>query len=180
LNSGTLLHLKITEVSDKCVGIDIDQESILWLAEHGVDNIELRDVHDLDQCAFEADVIVFGETIEHLANPGECLASLHRFMGDSAELIISTPNCLGLWLVTQSLRNFEKIHDDHLIGFTPGLLAQILQRHGFEIAQFYFTFLPGSRSYWWQWLWRHLAKIRPGVAETLCVVSYKSARKDGN
>ncbi|WP_218932958.1 class I SAM-dependent methyltransferase [Roseimaritima multifibrata] len=176
LNSGMLLHTKITEVAGECLGIDIDQESIDLLRKRGIDNIELRNLHDLDHSSFDADVIVFGETIEHLENPGECLASLHRYMGESAQLIVSTPNCFGLWLFTQSLRNFEKLHDDHQIGFTLGLLSQHLNRFGFKIDQFYFTFLPRAKSKWWRNCWRGIAKVRPGVAETLCVVCSKNQR----
>jgi hypothetical protein len=174
LELSTLLHTKITDVASECLGIDIDRKSIDLLRDKGVNNIEFRDMYDLDKSKFDADVIVLGETIEHLVNPGECLASLHRYMGDSAQLIVSTPNCLGLWLFTQALRNFEKIHDDHQIGFTLGLLSQHLHRSGFEIHQFYFTFLPRDKTHWWRHCWRRIARFRPGLAETLCVICSKN------
>ncbi len=123
LQSGLLLHAQLCKVASTCSGIDIDRESIDWLVNQGFSNVEFLDMHQLDQSTFNAEVVVFGETIEHLSNPGECLASLHRYMRESSQLVLSTPNCYGLWLVSQSLRNFEKIHDDHRVGFTYGLLC---------------------------------------------------------
>jgi hypothetical protein len=65
------------------------------------------------------------------------------------------------------LRGRETIHSDHLLGFSPGLLMQAMQRFGFEIVDCNMTFLPRSVEGWKKKLWKALARFRFGWSETI-------------
>lgn len=168
--SGTLLHKRLSTVASELLGIDIDEEASNWLNDRGLPRIVAADITDAANMRFAPDVIVFGETIEHVANIGTCLENLKRCMTPSTKLLISTPNCYHLWFTSMVLRNHEVIHDDHKVGFSYGLLRQLLESQGLTVCDFYFTFLPREHYSWWRRLWYRLSVIRCGFAETMLAV----------
>lgn len=170
LDAGLLHHEHISAVATECVGIDIDEPAIRELAERGIRNIRYHDMNALQDLAFEPDVIVFGETIEHLQNIQTCLESLKRVMSDETRLIISTPNCCSFHFAAMAALNFEAIHGGHTVGFTYGLLTQLIRANGMEVDDFYFAFLPRRRRPWWLRIWQLAARLRPGFSETLLAI----------
>jgi len=169
LNEETLLHKKLMDVSDNVVGVDLDREAIDLLAQHGIDNILHGDMNELQELGMQPDVIVFGETIEHLQNVATCLTNLKKVMAPHTLLVISTPNCYAVLWTVMVLLNFESIHDDHKLGFSYGLLRQMLAANGLEIVEFCFTYLDRYKLAWWQRAWRICGRLRRGFAETLLV-----------
>jgi SAM-dependent methyltransferase len=179
LEDGTLLHTKLTGVAAELLGIDIDQSAIDLLAQRGVHNIVNLDMNEVHEIRLAPEVILLGETIEHLENIGTCLANLRRIMGPDTLLVISIPNCYAILWTAMVLLDFESIHDDHKVGFSYGLLRQLLTANGFEIVDFCFTYLDRARLAWWQQAWRLAGRLRRGFAETLlfvCRVAPASAR----
>jgi len=170
LQEGTLLHKKLMEVSDEVTGIDLDQTAVSLLARHGIDNILHLDMDRLHELNATPDVIVLGETIEHLQNVSTCLTSLKQVMAPHTLLVISTPNCYAVLWTVMVLLNFESIHDDHKLAFSYGLLHQMLRANGLEIVDFCFTYLERARLAWWRRVWRLCGRLRKGFAETLLVV----------
>ena len=71
-------------------------------AEAGRAHCELMVIADLDreipglEGAF--DVIVYGDVLEHLANPLRVLTALNRFLAPDGEVLISIPNVAHLWI----------------------------------------------------------------------------------
>lgn len=170
LSQGLLLHERLGRVASDLVGVEIDEDAVRLLADRGFTNIRICDLNQLATLDYKPDVIVLGETIEHLMNVETCLTGLKRVMTKDTRLIISTPNCYHLYFVSMVARDYEVIHDDHKIGFTYGLLHQLLAANGLKIDEFYFTFLPRPRYQWWRRTWRGAAYLRKGFSETLLAV----------
>jgi 2-polyprenyl-3-methyl-5-hydroxy-6-metoxy-1,4-benzoquinol methylase len=55
------------------------------------------DMNNLENLDYAPDVIVFGETIEHVFNIKIALDNLKKVMGKETLLIISTPNAYSLF-----------------------------------------------------------------------------------
>ena len=145
IDAGTLLHKDLADVSRELYGFDYDQEGIDVLASKGYDNLYRADLEHLDQVALDTqfDVIVAGEMIEHLNNPGRFLHGIKRFMNRETRLVITTINAYsGMRFLVYGLRgqggNLEPVHPDHVSYYSYSTLKLILQRHGFTIEKFMF------------------------------------------
>jgi 2-polyprenyl-3-methyl-5-hydroxy-6-metoxy-1,4-benzoquinol methylase len=166
LRQGLLLQTKIGEVAMRLIGIDSDQEAVELLQATGVQNLMVGDVDSTPALPFIPNVVVFGETIEHLTNIGTALESLKRLMNSHTRLLISTPNVLSLYVFCKR----ETQHDDHRVGFTYGLLLQVLNSYGLEVEDFYFTFLNRATDDFKRFIWRSVSRYLIGLSETLLAV----------
>lgn len=172
LEQGLLLHQRLSSVTSELHGIDIDPEAVEIVNKSGLARIQVRDINDLhmeDEQRF--DVIIFGETIEHLVDLGSSLESLKRCMDNNSVLLISTPNLFSLDLFRMGARGKEHVHDDHKVGFSYGLLSQLLTSAGLDVELIYFTFLPRACDGYRKRIWTSLARWKPGLSETLLAVA---------
>jgi 2-polyprenyl-3-methyl-5-hydroxy-6-metoxy-1,4-benzoquinol methylase len=80
LRQGRLLHTAIDRVAAEQHGVDLDACSVQVLASYGYGNLQVLDTERcrLNQrfAAGQFDVIVAGEVLEHLSNPGMALANI--------------------------------------------------------------------------------------------------------
>jgi len=78
------------------VGIDICQRAIDIAKTRRRDNLKFicGDILKTEMPRF--DTILFLETIEHIDNPNYYLSRIKELLKDDGELIISTPNSIGL------------------------------------------------------------------------------------
>ena len=108
----------------------------------GIDVIKTDDpdivVGDMENHDFgkKFDVIVAGDVIEHLNNPGLFLANVARHLKDDGKLIITTPNAKW-WTVVM------RPHFDHTAWYDVFTLRVILDRHFFQVDDF--SFYPTNR-----------------------------------
>jgi len=132
------LHQLLTDISD-CVGVDLDQESVEQLQERGIfQNVRIGDVERLDALPVDIglfDIVVAGDIIEHLSNPGKMLDGIKRFLKPQGQLIVSTPNSMGLPAYARYV--LGRFHEglQHVLCFNPINLSQLLQRHGYRVAE---------------------------------------------
>ena len=128
------LHAILMKNSTEVLGLDYNQQAIENLRKYGINNIMYCDVTDHDEfkrsCGnFHPDIIIVGELIEHLSNPGLMLANIvNNFPG--AEVVISTPNLLSVIYPMQAFNQYESHDVDHVIVFTPRLLEALTVRSG--------------------------------------------------
>lgn len=137
---GTLLHQKIQKVCKDQLGIDLDKESIAYLKKNGIDNIKYFDMNKVEKLDYKPDIIIFGETIEHIMNLETGLNNLKKIMTNDTKMIITTPNADAAYRIYMSLRGYEIQHPDHNVIFTYKTLEQLVKKLDFKVVGRKFTF----------------------------------------
>jgi len=145
IDKGMLLHNDLAKVAGELYGFDYDQEGIDTLAASGVADLYRADLEKLDDVALDRtfDVIVAGEMIEHLSNPGLFLQGIKRFMSPNTELVITTINAYcAMRFALYALRGkggvSEPVHPDHVYYFSYKTLSHLIDRAELDIAEFLF------------------------------------------
>jgi SAM-dependent methyltransferase len=170
------LHWKLTELSDT-VGIDRSAAVIDEYRKCGIfTNVVAGDVERLDDVPLRRrfDVIIAGDIIEHLSNPGRMLDGIRRFCTERTRVVITTPNAFG---APNFLRySVGKFHDgeEHVMSFNQQNLATLLDRHGYSLNETHTCFQPLSvdrHSGIWFRLARKAFELAPRFGGTLLVVA---------
>lgn len=145
IENGMLLHTELEKIAAEVVGLDADQEGINVLKEDGSKNIYEADLEHLDKLELNRtfDVIIAGEMIEHLNNPGLFLNGIKRFMNAETELVLTTINAYcGMRFWQYGLRGKrgkqEFVHPDHVAYYSYSTLNLLLTRHGLHVEKFLF------------------------------------------
>lgn len=145
IKAGMLLHTELAKVSRELYGFDFDQEGIDVLASRGVENLYRADLEKLDEVNLNEtfDVIIAGEMIEHLNNPGQFLDGIKRFMNADTDLVVTTVNAYsGMRFLVYGLRGrggeLEPVHPDHIAYYSYSTLKLLLERHKFRVENFLF------------------------------------------
>lgn len=131
------LHALLTKSSSTCTGIDLDGATIKQLRDEDLfsniieGNVEHLENAPLGQDTFE--IVVAGDIIEHLSNPGLMLDGIHERLRPDGKLLISTPNSFGIASWIRIVRGTFKEGDQHVICFNPITLKQLLERHGYQV-----------------------------------------------
>lgn len=139
LENGTWLHHEIDQVAKTLTGLDIDKKYCTIARARGYEmyygNAEhLDEVFAIKNKRY--DVIVAGDLIEHLYNPGLFLDGVKKFCYADTEIIISTPNILAAYYWFSFLfTGWEKNANDHVLMHTKRTLTQLLIAKGFEIKE---------------------------------------------
>jgi len=141
---GTWLHRVISNVSERCLGIDINSVAYeLVQKELSVKNIQLLDLSSVDfvdkdlSCITEIewDLILCPEMLEHITNHQQFLKNLCGLCGRNTTLIITVPNAFQFANFINTLRGFETINSDHKYWFTFYTLSRLLADNGWEPRQ---------------------------------------------
>ncbi|MFN2500504.1 MAG: class I SAM-dependent methyltransferase [Pyrinomonadaceae bacterium] len=145
IDNDLLLHFELEKIASDLWGMDGDEEGIEVLRSQGSKQLIVADLEKLDELTLEAkfDVIIAGEMIEHLNNPGLFLSGIKRFMDEKTELVITTTNAYCAFrFFYYGLRGRggrqEPIHPDHVSYYSFSTLSHLLQRHGLTVDKFLF------------------------------------------
>ena len=145
LENNMLLHFEIQKVAEQLYGFDFDQKGIDILERAGVKNLYRADLEKLDQVPLKEtfDVIIAGEMIEHLSNPGLFLRGIQRFMHAQTNLVITTINAYSaLRFFIYGLRGRggknEPVHPDHVAYYSYKTLSLVLERENLQVKKFLF------------------------------------------
>jgi SAM-dependent methyltransferase len=140
-----LLHFELAEKARELYGCDFDQRGIDELSGQGVSNLFRADLERLDEVELDKtfDVVIAGEMIEHLNNPGRFLKGIQRFMSPESRLVITTVNAYsGMRFFIYALRGrggpVEPVHPDHVAYYSYSTLRLLVERHGLEVEKFLF------------------------------------------
>lgn len=120
----------------RIVAVDISEEAIRK-ARESYPHVEF---HACDAESFggvEADVVFLVEVVEHFYDPDKAMAAVARCTKPGGCLILTTPNRDSLHLRINRLFGHADFtcNPEHLREYTLGGLAQLLNRHGFEIEE---------------------------------------------
>ncbi len=145
LESESLLHFELEKVAGELYGFDFDQRGIDALAALGSKKLYRADLEKLEEVALEEtfDVIIAGEMIEHLSNPGLFLSGIQRFMSAETKLVVTTINAYSAFrFLIYGLRGKggknEPVHPDHVAYYSYKTLSLAISRENLEIQDFLF------------------------------------------
>jgi ubiquinone/menaquinone biosynthesis C-methylase UbiE len=138
--SKRVLHPRLMEVAREVVGVDLDAKTIkLIRSKLDTGNLVIGDVEHLENCAIDGtfDVIVCGDLVEHITNPGLMLEGMKRFMTPENSVIMSTPNQFSLLAnIRFSLESYRE-GAEHVTVFSKLTLTHLLERHGYQLRELY-------------------------------------------
>ncbi len=151
IDKDQLLYKKIDEVCSEQVGIDMDKEGAEYLNNSPFCERSRIIVHDLNKLAdidFAPEVIVFGETLEHLMNHEVALSSIKQCMDQDTVLIISVPNATYIGNFLYALFGAERQHPDHSVAWSFKTLQQFLAKVGVDVDEVIMTYLSSEALNW--------------------------------
>lgn len=163
MDSPDWLHEQIyTAVGGNLVGIDIHKARLEEMARSGY-NVALVNATEFTEYFEEAfDLIVAGEIIEHLQNPGQLIHALSRYLTPGGTLLLSTPNPFAIthagWF---QFTGREHHGDEHVLWESPATIRTMLCRYGLRDRKVHFCSYGFKRRRWWWWflaifeLWPH-------------------------
>jgi len=133
---GEWLHDRIAKVAKKLVGVDYLEDQVIKMRKLGYD-IRNGDVERLEELGLERefDVVVAGELIEHLSNPGIFLDEVRKVMKKEGFLILTTPNCFSYSTFFLLKNKLEKdfINKEHKCWYSEQTLRQLLKFKNYKI-----------------------------------------------
>jgi len=168
-NCSTLLHERIRQVNPGVVGVDVDREGVQILRQRGY-NVLAADVETME-LGRQFDVVVGGEVLEHLPNPGRALATIKKHLKPGGRLLLSTVNpfCVEQWWKILRYGDIQ-VHEEHLMWFDPRTLGQLLAVSGFEVERLYWLRKRRRHGQWKPWL----AALRSYVCPHFLIVARAS------
>jgi len=191
------LHGFLKHRARRVVGVDILPEPIAELERRGYD-VLCADVETMD-LGRHFDVVVAGDIIEHLSNPGQFLQRVGAHLKPGGVFLVATPNPLNPIRLLRLLTGGRDLANrEHTCWFTEKVLRQLAARYGFEPVdasyaddtRYYYRIWPHlkprggplrrawrrtrtliKRLCWrpWIWLTSLACLVRPRFAETLCM-----------
>jgi 2-polyprenyl-3-methyl-5-hydroxy-6-metoxy-1,4-benzoquinol methylase len=177
-----LLHFDLEKIAGEVYGFDFDQVGLDKLTNASSKNLFKADLEHLDQVPLDEkfDVIIGGEMIEHLSNPGLFLQGIKRFMDDNTRLVLTTINAycamrfLQYGLRGKGGRN-EPVHPDHVSYYSFKTLNLILERQGLELQEFHFYDIGKEHRPFNRWFYNLFndicVKISPHLSDGIIAVA---------
>jgi SAM-dependent methyltransferase len=133
--SGAWLHEHLARTASELIGLDLDVAGVEDARGRGYEAhaLDCRDVDAVRALGLPpADLVVAGEVIEHLDDPGSFLDGLHALVAPGGLLVVTTPNASGLVNTFALLGNLEVNHPDHVVLYSCTTLDTMLTRHGWQ------------------------------------------------
>ena len=167
---GSWLHRELVNSAKDILGVDYLPEAIQELKKLGF-NVECQNVEELN-LGRTFEVVVAGEIIEHLSNPGRFLEGIHRHLKDDGLFILTTPNPFSIAQFFKILkRNKIKVNADHTTWFDPQTIQVLLEKNHFKVKQIYW--LDDFKRFRIRSFW---ASLRPYFHDGFLVVSEKQIK----
>jgi SAM-dependent methyltransferase len=126
--NGTLIHEAIVRSASDVWGIDLCKIGIDYMEKNGFSNIYLMDAENI-KIERKFDIIVAGDVVEHLSNPGLFLQKIPNLLSTNGKLIISVPHAYcRAWAMSMWYQKHEIVHKDHCCYYSPKTLASLCAR----------------------------------------------------
>ncbi len=126
------LHRRLVERAKSVLGIDIVESEVEKLQKRGY-SIICADAMTAS-LGKTFDVIVAGEIIEHVVNPGALLTNMRRHLNENGRLVLTTPNAFYFLNALMALFPWQKRrwHPDHVAWYEPYVLSAMLRKTGYD------------------------------------------------
>lgn len=195
------LHQFLVDRAGRVVGVDILPEAVARMNREGYEALSAN-VEELD-LGETFDVVMAGDILEHLDNPGQFFDHAARHLAPGGVLLVTTPNPITyVRLLRVLMKGQAGANKQHTCWFTAKVLRQLAQRHGLCVADesyvnntrlSYPWFKPGGAGSVVRRFFRHvsrfggmlliwkpavllqslLCRLRPRLGETLCLALRK-------
>jgi len=196
LGDGESTNLQIKEYVElkggTYFGLDSNEELTKKL---GLPNQIVGDIHETEFESNKFDIVYLGEVIEHTWTPGDMITECFRILKPGGKIVLDTPNIYKITSIIRYLFNrkdsmadnrhltYEEAKDaflhlkeaghelhqpQHKIFFTPAMMKQMLETHGFVVESTGFTIKPRSLVH------KFLLMLFPHGGSHLCVVARKA------
>lgn len=174
------VHGRLREVAAEILGMDYESEEVEKMRARGF-NVVAADATNFD-LGESFDVIVAGETIEHLLNAEGFLKSLRRHLRPDGVIVLTMPNANSLNYFLQNMIFGHEVDGyDHSAFYTPMTAFNLLSKTGFRLKQLAF-FIPDTSHHhrspatravvrlarWLQWA---VCWVRPSLCRQMAVVA---------
>jgi len=137
-NDSGFLHKQVCSVAANVVGLDNDALAVEAAVKAGY-KVVCGNAEDLRQAGLgQFDVIVAGELIEHLSNPGLFLDGARELLVPSGILAITVPNAWSFTRLKQLRKGIDDskwTHDQHTCWYSKATITALVSRHGFVIGE---------------------------------------------
>jgi SAM-dependent methyltransferase len=126
---------RIVSVAKKVIGLERSPEQVHTLRELGYD-IRQGDAQNFD-LGETFEMIMAGELIEHLSNPGLFLECVKRHLEPGGVLVLTTPNRFSAtdyfsYFRRNLIPTYDKPIAKHVAYYDENCLLDLLSRHGFK------------------------------------------------
>jgi hypothetical protein len=139
LDGGRMLHCRIKEVAASLYGVDVDSAAVeIYRRTTGDTCNAILDIEAEPDITGDLrnkyDLLLFGEILEHLKNPGNGLAHLHTICAanPASKLVVTVPNAFSVLFFGAAVNGHEIVHPDHYYWFSPVTLKKLLVTYGFR------------------------------------------------
>lgn len=132
LVSQLTVHRAIANSASYCVGVDIFEAGIAKMRDDG-EVVILADAENFELDEKDFDLVVLGDIIEHVSNPGLVLDNSNRHLKEGGRIVVTTPTPFSLPLMLRIIRRGSYyLNSEHISWFDPVTLTRLLARSGFE------------------------------------------------
>lgn len=141
---GTLLHKNLCDhakaIGSNVIGIDIDDKAINFLKSKMQDETILNiDAHQLSESHLKArqfDLIIAGDVIEHLSNPGLFCQSCNSVLSPGGRIVITTSNAFHIVRFIKALLFHEAVHNEHTAYYSHKTISRLLNMCNLDCTNF--------------------------------------------
>ncbi len=119
----------IQHSANLAIGVDLKHSGNPRIRQDNVETMNLKK---------RFDVIIAGDIIEHLYNPGIFLQNMKRHLKKDGILFISTPN-----IRSRCVLPFYKTNPEHTLWHDRWTIKYLLEVSGYAVVEFYFY--PGNK-----------------------------------
>jgi SAM-dependent methyltransferase len=130
---GEWLHEHVRRAASRCLGVDVLEDGVRDLRERGYDVV----CADVAQAPLDGifDLIVMGDVIEHVGNPGALVKNAALMLAEGGRLLFTTPNPWYLNPILKNVFDGQPFTDsaDHVMWFDPSTIAEMGQRAGLAL-----------------------------------------------
>jgi SAM-dependent methyltransferase len=140
------LHSAVRDAARSCVGVDFLADDAAQLNDRGYDIRVGNVLHDAPPGQF--DLVVAGDIIEHLEDPGVFLEYVAKALRPDGRAVITTPNAfyLAQWW-TLLARGTPAISPEHSVLFDPFTFSKLVERGPLELEALHWL----TPSWWAFW-----------------------------
>ena len=128
------LHGEVVKRAATCLGVDVLPKPLAELKARGF-NVMCRDV-TREPLEARFDVIVCGEVIEHLGEPGRLFHAAAMMLEPGGRLVLTAPNPYYFRHVRDNSRGMLHESVDHVTLWVPSGIAELAEREGMALETY--------------------------------------------